>query len=90
MAFAGCSNGNWGGVRAIESLVPAVRETGLIVMSWDIYFPFVQNIFAEDGQMKQEYEERYSKSLTKLYNELLWFARLLKMGRQDLESRKST
>src|ERR1700683_1837847 len=48
VAFAGCSNGNWGGTRAIESLVPAVRETGLVVMSWDVYFPFVQNIFEDN------------------------------------------
>ena len=84
VAFAGCSNGNWGGVRAIESLISAVRETGLVVMSWDIYFPFVQNIFDENGHMKQEYEQRYLKSLSKLYDELLLFARLLKKARQEL------
>ncbi len=90
VAFAGCSNANWGGVRAIEALVPAVRETGLVVMSWDVYFPYVQNIFDEKGQIKQEYEERYSKSLTKLYNELIWFAKLLKTGRRELESMKDS
>jgi NAD(P)H-dependent FMN reductase len=88
VAFAGCSNGNWGGVRAIESLISAVRETGLVVMSWDIYFPFVQNIFDDNGHMKQEYEQRYLKSLTKLYDELLLFARLLKKARQELLSKK--
>src|SRR5690242_3027117 len=41
VAFAGVSDGNWGGTRAVESLVPAVRETGLVVLSWDIYFPWV-------------------------------------------------
>src|SRR5262245_44252104 len=43
VAFAGVSDGNWGGTRAIESLVPAVRETGLVVMSFDVYFPRVQD-----------------------------------------------
>jgi NAD(P)H-dependent FMN reductase len=84
VAFAGCSNGNWGGVRAVEALVPAIRETGLVVMPWDLYFPYVQNIFDETGQIKPEFEPRYSKSLTKLYDELLWFARLLKTARQEL------
>lgn len=55
VAFAGASNGNWGGTRAVESLVPAVRETGLVVMSWDVYFPYVQNIFNEDGSIKDEH-----------------------------------
>src|SRR5487761_1796542 len=34
VAFAGVSNGSWGGTRAIESLVPAIRETGLVALSW--------------------------------------------------------
>lgn len=86
VAFAGASNGNWGGVRAVESLVPAIRETGLVVLSWDVYFPFVQNIFNEDGSIKEEYRERYEKSLGKLYTELLSFARLFKQLR-SAESR---
>lgn len=89
VAFAGCSNGNWGGTRAVESLVPAVRETGLVVMSWDVYFPYVQNIFDENGNPKPEFADRYTKSLNKLYRELLWFARMLKKGRQELEQAKN-
>lgn len=83
IAFAGVSNGNWGGTRAVESLVPAVRETGLVVLAWDIFFPYVQNIFEdEQGTIKSEYAERYEKNLEKLYDELLWFARLLKKARE--------
>lgn len=82
VAFAGVSNGNWGGVRAVEALVPAVRETGLVVMSWDVYFPYVQNMFDEQGALLPDYAGRYEKSLAKLYDELLWFARLLKSARQ--------
>lgn len=88
VAFAGCSNGNWGGTRAVESLVPAVRETGLVVMSWDVYFPYVQNKFDEQGQILPEYKERYEKSLGKLFKELIWFARMLKQGREALENNK--
>lgn len=84
VAFAGCSNGNWGGTRAVESLVPAVRETGLVVMSWDVYFPFVDKKFDEAGNMKPEFVERYDKSMGKLYGELVWFARMLKTGRGNL------
>lgn len=83
IALAGVSDGNWGGTRAVESLVPAVRETGLVVMSWDIFFPYVQNIFAEDGSINKEYKERYEKNVQKLYTELLWFARILKKARNE-------
>lgn len=81
VAFAGCSNGGWGGVRAVESLVPAIRETGLVALSWDIYFPRVQDIFDASGAMKQEHLSLYTKNLGKLYDELLWMARLFKAAR---------
>lgn len=81
VAFAGVSDGNWGGTRAIESLVPAVRETGLVVMSWDVYFPRIQDIFADDGTMNEQFRDRYERNLGKLFDELLWFARILKENR---------
>ena len=84
VALAGASSGNWGGTRAVESLVPAVRETGLVVMSWDVFFPYVDKMFDESGAIKPEHAERYAKSLGKLYKELIWFARMLKKGREEL------
>lgn len=81
VALAGVSNGSWGGVRAVESLVPAIRETGLVVMSWDVYFPRVQDLFQEDGTLKDEYKERYDMNLSKLYAELIWFGQMLKNNR---------
>jgi NAD(P)H-dependent FMN reductase len=83
VAFAGVSDGNWGGTRAVEALVPAVRETGLVVLSFDVYFPRVQDIFDDEGAMKPEFEERYNGNLTKLFDELLWMARIFKAARQQ-------
>ncbi len=88
VAFAGCSDGNWGGTRAIESLVPAVRETGLVVLSWDVYFPRIQDIFDEQGNMKPESTERYERNLQKLFSELLWMTRMFKAGRAQLAQTK--
>jgi NAD(P)H-dependent FMN reductase len=81
VAFAGASDGNWGGVRAVESLLTAVRETGLVALSWDVYFPHVDKMFNEDGSILEEHRERYERNLGKLFDELLWFARLLKSAR---------
>ncbi len=82
-ALAGVSNGNWGGVRAVEQLCGAIRELGLVVMSWDVYFPYVQNIFDEQGIINEEFKERYDKSVDKLYRELIWFADMLKTARRN-------
>ena len=82
VAIAGASNGNWGGVRAVEALVPAIRETGLVVMSWDIYFPYVQNIFNDDATIKEDFKDRYEQQLSKLFTELIWFADMLKTQRE--------
>ena len=81
VALAGASSGRWGGTRAVESLVPAIRETGLVVMSWDVFFPNVQDMFSENSELKPEFTARYEKDLDRLYGELLWFARLLKQAR---------
>lgn len=86
VAFAGVSNGGWGGTRAVEALVPAVRETGLVVLAWDVFFPRVQDIFDENGRMLPQHKAYYEKHLLTLYKELIWMARLLKHGRQELEN----
>lgn len=78
VAFAGVSNGNWGGVRGVEALLTATRETGLVALSWDVYFPRVQDIFDDQGVMHDEFRERYERNLSKLFDELLLFARLFK------------
>lgn len=88
VALAGVSNGAWGGTRAIESLVPAIRETGLVVLSWDVFFPRVQDLFDEQGHLLSEHQERYAQHLRQLYAELIWMARLFKQGRESLGDKR--
>ncbi len=83
VALAGASNGGWGGVRAVESLVTVVREMGLVVTSYSVYFPRIQELFYEDGSIKEEFSDRYNKNLYEAYKELLWFAYILKDGREN-------
>lgn len=81
VAIAGVSNGSWGGVRAVESLVPAVREMGLAVTFTSAYFARVQDLFDDQGNAK---EERTLANVQKAYAELLWMARVLKHGRNNM------
>ena len=84
VALAGASNGSWGGVRAVEALVMTVREMGLAATFTSVYFPRVQDIFKEDGSINEEFRERTEKNVRGAYDELIWMAKTLKWGRQNL------
>jgi NAD(P)H-dependent FMN reductase len=81
VALAGASSGNWGGVRAVESLVNAVREMGLVATYTDVYFPHVGDSFV-DGVLRPELVEITHKSIHAAYGELLWMAKALKQARE--------
>jgi NAD(P)H-dependent FMN reductase len=84
VALAGASNGPWGGTRAIESLLPTLRTLHTVACGNTVYFPFVQNIFDESGQIKADKAEKYVKSVHGAYEELVWYAKALRHGRQTL------
>jgi len=78
VALAGASSGHWGGLRAVEALVGTVREMGLVVTAYDVYFPMVQDLFNGTGELKPEHRAGYDKSIRKAFDELIWFAGALK------------
>jgi len=82
VAFGGVSNGNWGGTRVCEALLPVAHTMGMPVIKTELYFPRVQDLFDEQGQLKPEHVERYEANLHKAFDELLLFARLFKSARQ--------
>ncbi len=82
VAFAGVSSGAFGGVRAIEALATAVRELGLVVLGFDVQVPRVQEAFNKDGSAK---DPMLVAKIGQVYNELLWFARILKDARAKLD-----
>lgn len=84
VAFAGTSSGQWGGVRAIEQLVLATRETGLASIFTDMHFPRVQELFDDNGQLLDESYRRYTLST---WTELVWMAETLKYGRENVPSK---
>ena len=81
VALAGVSNGSWGGARVCEALLPVCHRLGMVNIQPELYFPKIQDIFNEDGVMHTEFIEQYEKNTKALYDELLWFARILKRAR---------
>jgi NAD(P)H-dependent FMN reductase len=81
VAMAGASNGQWGGVRVCEALLPVLHRTGMIIIQPEVYFPRVQDMFDGSGSIKPEFSERQEKNIRASYAELLWFAHILKPAR---------
>ncbi|HSS21820.1 MAG TPA: NAD(P)H-dependent oxidoreductase [Pyrinomonadaceae bacterium] len=84
VAFVGVSAGIWGGTRVIESLVPMVRELGLAVTFSDLNFPQVQKTFDAEGKLLNPVYEKLGKDFL---DELVWLARTLKWGRENVPSK---
>lgn len=81
VGLAGVSDGSWGGVRVCEALLPVMHTMGMPVIRSELYFPHVDKMFDEQGNILDEHRERYQQNLHKVFDELLWFARLLKSTR---------
>ena len=83
VALAGVSSGPWGGVRAIEALLPALREMGMTATFTDVQFPHINRLFNDQGELQDdEYRDRVRDALT----ELVWMAKVLSWGRDYVES----
>lgn len=82
VALVGVSSGSWGGVRVCEQLLPVTHRLGMVNIHPELYFPSIQDKFNEDGSLKSEYTEQYAKNTQQLYEELVWFARLLKSAKE--------
>ena len=84
--ICGVSAGAFGGARVIEALLPVMRELGLVTIFWDVNFAKVQNLFDEQGKLLDpNYERRFDKFL----NELIWMARVLRYGRENIPEPKT-
>jgi NAD(P)H-dependent FMN reductase len=81
VAFCGCSSQRWGGVRAIEALNQTVREMGLVSTFTDVNMPKIAEVFDEDGKLLQPV---YRELIQRAYAELIWMAKTLQWGRQNL------
>jgi NAD(P)H-dependent FMN reductase len=83
VGICGVSAGQFGGARVIESLLPVMRELGLVTIFWDVNFGLVQNVFDADGKLL---DQAYIKRADKFLKELIWMARVLRHGRENVPS----
>jgi NAD(P)H-dependent FMN reductase len=79
--IVGVSAGAFGGVRAIQDLIPVIRELGLVNIFWDVNFGNVSNVFDNSGKLL---DEAFVSRADKFLNELIWMAKTLRYGRENI------
>jgi NAD(P)H-dependent FMN reductase len=77
----GVSAGPFGGARSIQSLLPVLRELGLVCIFWDVNFSSVQNVFDDQGTLQ---DQAFLPRIDKFLKELIWMAKTLRHGRDRI------
>ena len=81
VATAGVSDGPWGGVRVCEALLSVYHTMWMVPIKPELYFPKVQDMFDQQGQLKPEFVNMQTKNVQNAYDELVWFAKALRAAR---------
>jgi NAD(P)H-dependent FMN reductase len=81
VGICGVSAGPFGGARVIEGLLPVMRELGLVAIFEDVNFGSVAKIFDDQGNLL---DQNYVRRLDKFLDELVWMARVLRHGRENI------
>ena len=81
VGLCGVSAGAFGGTRVIEHLLPVMRELGLVTTFTDVNFSNVAKLFDDDGKLL---DESFVRRAGKFLDELLWMARVLRHGRNNI------
>ena len=85
VGVCGVSAGPFGGARMIQSLLPVLRELGLVTIFSDVYFGTAGKLFdPATGEMK---DPAYSGRVDKFLSELVWMARALRHARENIPAR---
>jgi NAD(P)H-dependent FMN reductase len=81
VGICGVSAGVIGGARVIESLLPVMRELGLVTIFEDMNFGKIGSLFDEHGNLM---DENFVRRVDTFLNELIWMSRVLRYGRESI------
>ncbi|MDY6899280.1 MAG: NADPH-dependent FMN reductase [Cyanobacteriota bacterium] len=82
VAICGVSAGPFGGARVIQSLLPVMRELGLVTTFYDLNFGSVNDLFDDSGKLLEE--ETYIRRFERFMKELVWMSTVLSYGRKEV------
>src|SRR2546430_5544652 len=81
VGICGVSAGPFGGARVIESLLPVMRELGLVTIFEDVNFGKIGSVFDEQGKLL---DQNFVRRVDGFLNELIWMSRVLRHGRESV------
>jgi len=81
VGLVGVSAGPFSGTRVVQSLLPVMRELGLVTIFWDINIGQVGTVFSEDGRLLDDAVVRRSD---RFIRELIWMSKALRYGREHV------
>jgi NAD(P)H-dependent FMN reductase len=80
------SSGSFGGVRAVEALLPTFKAFGMSTIVPDLNVSNVKDLVDESGMLTAEAQATYSRRFGRFFAELLWLTRTLKYGRDHFST----
>lgn len=81
VGLVGVSSGPFAGIRVVQSLLPVMRELGLVTIFWDINFGTIGKVFDESGRLL---DDAFVRRSDKFVRELMWMAKVLRYGREQV------
>jgi NAD(P)H-dependent FMN reductase len=84
VGLCGVSAGGFGGTRVIESLVPVVRELGLVVTFTDLNVSKAKDFIDEKCTL---IDPKMGERIDGFLAELIWMAKVLRWGRENVKSK---
>ncbi|MDH4063627.1 MAG: NAD(P)H-dependent oxidoreductase [Acidobacteriota bacterium] len=81
VGLVGVSAGPFAGTRVVQSLLPVMRELGLVTIFWDINIGHVGRVFSDDGRLL---DEAFVRRSDRFIRELIWMSKVLRTGREQV------
>jgi NAD(P)H-dependent FMN reductase len=81
VGLCGVSAGGFGGTRVVETLLPVMRELGMVSIFWDVNVSGAGKAFDESGALL---DQALPRRIDKMLGELVWMARVLRYGRDNV------
>jgi len=81
VGLVGVSAGPFAGIRVVQSLLPVMRELGLVTIFWDVNIGQVAKVFEDDGRLV---DQAFVGRADRFIRELIWMSKALKYGREHV------